>query len=250
MSFNPFSLEGKRILVTGASSGIGRQIAASCAGMGAQVVLTGRDAARLADTDAMLQGDGHSQIVADLQNPDDLARVAAGAGELHGVVHAAGIAKLVPFRMINQKHLEEMFSINVNAPLLLTRALLAKKCIVGGGSIVFIGSVGSHIGPVATSVYSATKAALLGAMRSLAQEVVKQKIRSNLIAPGYIRTPMLEQLGAAGAVLDTLIDYAPLGMGEPEDVANAAVFYLSDASRWMTRTFFIIDGGMTVQLSI
>ena len=87
-------------------------------------------------------------------------------------------------------------------------------------------------------------------MRSLAQEVVKQKIRANVIAPGYIRTPMLDQLGAAGAMLDSLIDYAPLGLGEPEDVANAAVFYLSDASRWMTRTFFIIDGGMTVQLSI
>ncbi len=250
MSFNPFSLSGRRVLVTGASSGIGRQIAISCAEMGAAVVLTGRDAGRLEATAASLPGEGHLPVAADLQNQDDLARVAAAAGELHGVVHAAGIAKLVPFRMINQKHLEEVFAINVNAPLLLTRALLAKKCIAAGGSIVFIGSVGSHIGPVATSVYSASKAALLGAMRSLAQEVVKQKIRANVIAPGYIRTPMLDQLGAAGAMLDSLIDYAPLGLGEPEDVANAAVFYLSDASRWMTRTFFIIDGGMTVQLSI
>lgn len=250
MSFNPFSLSGRRVLVTGASSGIGRQIAISCAEMGAAVVLTGRDAGRLEATAASLPGEGHLPVAADLQNQDDLARVAAAAGELHGVVHAAGIAKLVPFRMINQKHLEEVFAINVNAPLLLTRALLAKKCIATGGSIVFIGSVGSHIGPVATSVYSASKAALLGAMRSLAQEVVKQKIRANVIAPGYIRTPMLDQLGAAGAMLDSLIDYAPLGLGEPEDVANAAVFYLSDASRWMTRTFFIIDGGMTVQLSI
>lgn len=250
MSFNPFSLEGKRVLVTGASSGIGRQIALSCAAMGAQVALTGRNEARLEATAAALPGAGHLPIAADLQDADDLARVAADAGELHGVVHAAGIAKLVPFRMISQKHLEEVFSINVNAPLLLTRALLAKKRICAGGSIVFIGSVGSHIGPLATTVYSASKAALLGAMRSLAQEVVKQKIRSNLIAPGYIRTPMLDQLGAAGAMLDSLIEYAPLGLGEPEDVANAAVFYLSDASRWMTRTFFIIDGGMTVQLSI
>ncbi len=127
---------------------------------------------------------------------------------------------------------------------------MAKKRIADGGSILFISSVGSHIGPVATSVYAAGKAALLGAMRSLAREVVKQRIRANCIAPGYIRTPMLEQLGSAGASLDDLINYAPLGLGEPEDVANAAVFYLSDASRWITRTYFIIDGGMTVQLSI
>ncbi|MBL8386227.1 MAG: SDR family oxidoreductase [Burkholderiales bacterium] len=250
MSFNPFSLDGRRVLVTGASSGIGRQVAISCAGMGAQVVFCGRDAARLEATAAALPGAGHVPLAADLQDPDGIAHVVANAGELHGVVHAAGIARLVPFRMINQKHMDEVFGINVHAPLLLTRALLARKSIQAGGSIVFIGSVGSHIGPVATSVYSASKAALLGAMRSLAQEVVKQKIRSNLIAPGYIRTPMLEQLGAAGAMLDQLIDYAPLGLGEPEDVANAAVFYLSDASRWMTRTFFIIDGGMTVQMSI
>lgn len=250
MSFNPFSLAAKRVMVSGASSGIGRQIAISCAAMGAQVVATGRDSARLADTATLLAGDGHLSIAADLRNPDDLARVAAEAGELHGVVHAAGIARQVPFHMISEKHMNEVFSINVHAPLLLTRALLARKRILGGGSIVFIGSVGSHIGPVANTVYSASKAALLGAMRSLAREVVKQRIRANLIAPGYIRTPMLEQLGAGGANLEALIDHAPLGIGEPEDVANAAVFYLSDASRWMTRTFFIVDGGMTARMSI
>lgn len=250
MNFNPFSLAAKRVMVSGASSGIGRQVAINCAAMGAQVVVTGRDPARLADTANQLAGDGHLSIAADLRDPDGLARVADEAGDLHGIVHAAGIARLAPFRMISEKHMNEVFSINVHAPLLLTRALLAKKRILGGGSIVFIGSVGSHIGPVATTAYSASKAALLGAMRSLAQEVVKQGIRANLIAPGYIRTPMLEQLGAGGAKLQDLIDYAPLGLGEPDDVANAAVFYLSDASRWMTRTFFIIDGGMTVKMSI
>ena len=99
-------------------------------------------------------------------------------------------------------------------------------------------------------MYAASKAALLGAMRSLAREVVDQGIRANLIAPGFIRTPMLEQLGAGGAKLEDLIDHVPLGLGEPEDVANAVVFYQSDASRWMTRTFFIIDGGMTAMMSI
>lgn len=250
MSFNPFSLAGKRVMVSGASSGIGRQIAISCAAMGAQLVVTGRDPKRLAETVELLAGDGHQSIAADLQDAEDLARIAAEAGELHGLVHAAGVARLAPFRMISKKHIDEIFSVNLFAPLLLTRTLLAKKRILGGGSIVFIGSVGSHIGPVASTVYAASKAALLGAMRSLAREVVDQGIRANLIAPGFIRTPMLEQLGAGGAKLEDLIDHVPLGLGEPEDVANAVVFYQSDASRWMTRTFFIIDGGMTAMMSI
>jgi NAD(P)-dependent dehydrogenase (short-subunit alcohol dehydrogenase family) len=250
MSFNPFTLEGRRVLVTGASSGIGRQIAIHCAKMGATVVLTGRNAARLEETRSQLADAEHLVIVADLVEPDAIEQVAGLAGPVDGVVHAAGIAKLVPFRMISPKHLDEVLGVNLRAPLLLTRALLARRAIQPGGSIVFIGSVASEIGPVATAAYAASKAGLLGAVRALAQEVAKQRIRANVVAPGYVRTPLVEELGTAGGKMNELFDLAPLGLGEPEDVANAVGFLLSEASRWMTRTLFVVDGGFTVRLSV
>ena len=169
---------------------------------------------------------------------------------LHGVVHAAGVSRLVPFRMINDAHLESIFSSNTFAPMLLTKGMIAKKRIVQNGSIVFIASVASHIGPTASSAYAASKAALLGAMRSLSQEVAKQGIRTNCIAPGYVRTPLLDELGQSGGNMGDLLELAPLGLGEPEDVAYAAVFYLSDASRWITRNYFIVDGGLTIPMDI
>lgn len=247
---DPFSLTGKRILITGASSGIGRQTAISCAEMGAQLVITGRDQGRLEATAALLPGTGHTAIVADLTQAAGQQRVLEETGLLHGVVHAAGISRLVPLRMINQAHLDDIFASNTYAPMLLTKGLLAKKHIAQGGSIVFIASVASHVGPMASSAYAASKAALLGVVRSLGQEVAKQGIRANCIAPGYVRTPLLDALGQGGGNMADLYELAPLGMGEPEDVAHAAVFFLSDASRWMTRNYFVVDGGLTIPMDI
>lgn len=250
MSEDPFSLVGKRILVTGASSGIGRQIALGCAQLGAQLVVVGRNAERLGDTAAGLHGDGHTAILADLAMPPDLDRIAAECEPLNGVVHAAGIARLVPFRMIGKAHIDETFATNTYAPMLLTKALLAKKRIAAKGSIVFIASVASHIGPMASGAYAASKSALLGMMRSLGQEVAKQGIRANCIAPGYVRTPLLDGLSQSGGNMDELFDLAPLGLGEPEDVAHATAFFLSDASRWITRNHFVVDGGLTAPMDI
>jgi NAD(P)-dependent dehydrogenase (short-subunit alcohol dehydrogenase family) len=247
---DPFSLVGKRILVTGASSGIGRQIALSCSQMGAQVVITGRDRARLETTAGELHGDGHVLVTAELTQAAERDRVIEESGVLNGVVHAAGVSRLVPFRMINEDHMDSMFASNAYAPMLLTKGLIAKKRIAQSGSIVFISSVASHIGPMASSAYAASKAALLGAMRSLGQEVAKQGIRANCIAPGYVRTPLLDGLGQTGGNMANLLELAPLGLGEPEDVAYAAVFYLSDASRWITRNYFIVDGGLTIPMDI
>lgn len=249
-STDAFSLVGKRILVTGASSGIGRQTAISCADMGAQLVITGRNAERLAATYQALQGSGHLAVAADLTQPEDLSNLVAQAGPLNGVVHAAGISKLVPLRMLKQTHLDEMFAHNAYGPLLLTKELLAKRKLQPDGSIVFISAVASHIGPLASSAYSASKGALLGAMRSLGLEVAKQGIRANCIAPGYVRTPMLNGLVSGGVDVEAFANLAPLGMGEPQDVAYAAVFYLSDASRWITRNYFIVDGGLTVPMDV
>jgi NAD(P)-dependent dehydrogenase (short-subunit alcohol dehydrogenase family) len=247
---DPFSLSGKRILVTGASSGIGRQIAMSCAQMGAQVVVTGRNEERLRALADALPGSEHRMVVADLAVSAELDTLVEQAGVVSGIVHAAGISKLVPFRMVSQSHLDDTFQSNTFAPILLTKGLLAKKRIAPGASIVFISALSSHSGALATTAYAASKSALLGAMRSLALEVAKQGIRANCIAPGYVRTPMLDGLGAGGGKMDELFALTPLGMGEPEDVAHTTVFYLSDASRWITRNYFILDGGLSTPMDI
>lgn len=247
---DPFSLKGKRILVTGASSGIGQQIALTCAQLGAQLVVTGRNEERLHATANELEGEGHIAVVCDLTQADQLAQLVNQAGVVNGVVHAAGVSRLVPFRLIGKQHLDEIFGNNTFAPMLLTKALLSKKQIASGASIVFIAALASHSGALATSAYAASKSALLGAMRSLALEVAKQGIRANCIAPGYVRTPMLDGLGRGGGEMDALFALTPLGMGEPEDVAHAAAFFLADASRWVTRNYFIVDGGLSTPMDI
>ncbi len=157
---------------------------------------------------------------------------------------------MVPLRMLKPAHLDEMFSNNTYAPILLTKALLAKRQILPQGSIVFISALASHTGPMASATYAASKGALLGAMRVLGREVVKQGIRANCIVPGYVRTPLLDGLAQSGGNMQELMHMAPLGLGEPEDIANAAIFFLSQASRWVTRNYFILDGGLTVPSDI
>ncbi|GGI21006.1 SDR family NAD(P)-dependent oxidoreductase [Oxalicibacterium faecigallinarum] len=247
---NPFSLTGKRILVTGASSGIGRQIAISCSEMGAQLIITGRNAERLASTFSALAGKDHSQIPADLNQPADVEHLISKAGALNGLVHAAGTSKLVPFHLINQAHVENTFRDNTFAPVLLTRNLISRKKIASEASIIFIAAVASYAGPAASSAYSASKSALLGATRSMAKDLAKQGIRVNCIAPGYVQTPMLEKLNLAGANQNTRTEWTPLGMGEPEDIANATIFYLSNASQAINQSYFTIDGGISIGMNL
>lgn len=250
MSFNPFQLAGKMLLVTGATSGIGRQSAITCAEMGAQVIATGRDGARLAETIAAMPGEGHRGVVADLTREDDLANLAQACEALNGIAHCAGIAAIGPFRMISQKHIREIFGINFDAPILLTQRLLSRQKILRGGSIVFVASSAAHIGTPATSLYAASKGALIPAMRALALEVgAKHQMRVNCISPGYVQTPLLDRLNANVASIEANYDWAPLGLGRPSDVANAIVYFLSDASRWVTRTTLQVDGGLTCRIS-
>ncbi len=251
MSFNPFSLEGKNVLVTGASSGIGRQTAISCANMGARVVITGRDAARLEKTLGTLAGDGHVAVAADLTDAEAIARLVSQCGVLEGVAHCAGISMIAPFRMVSEKSIDTVFKTNFHAPVLLTQRLLAKRQIANGGSIVFISSTTAHIGTIATSMYAASKGALFPAARALGLELAgKQKIRVNCISPGYVNTPLLDGINNGAASIEQNYDLAPLGLGEPEDVANAVVFLLAGASKWITRSTLILDGGLTVPVSI
>ena len=201
------------------------------------------------ETLSKLDGSGHSLVVADLCRSADIVHLADSATALNGVVHCAGITAVVPFRVISEKHLDEMLGINFRAPVLLTQRLIAKKQVLHGGSILFMTSSAAHLGTPITSMYSASKAALIAAARALASEVgTKQQIRVNCISPGYVRTPMIEEL-EEGPALQALFELAPLGIGEPEDVANAVVFFLSDASRWITRATLHLDGGLTSRIS-
>lgn len=248
----PFSLAGKRVLVTGASSGLGRATALACARMGATVIGVGRDAERLDETQAMLDsaGNGHRMVRAELTLAADRdALIASLEGiALHGVVHAAGISRLSPVRMFSEKHLREVQAINLEAPMLLTSALIKRNLVADGGSMVFISSIAAHIGVPGVGAYSGTKAALIAMVRCLAMEVAKRGIRANCLSPALVKTPLLDATASmlgAGAMEQEQNAY-PLGFGEPDDVANASVFLLSGASRWITGTTIVMDGGLTL----
>ena len=250
--FNPFSLAGKKILVTGASSGIGQSIAFGVARMGGIVTGMGRDESRLESTLISLKkisNYSHNVIKVDLTNDEERSKaIKLITDPFDGVVHCAGISKLSPFRQMTAAHLREIQTINVEAPLLLTQSLLSKKLINDEGSILFISSIAAHIGVAGVGAYSGSKAALIASMRCLAIEVAKRKIRANCLSPSLVITPLFEQamLTAGQESMSKQEANHPLGFGQPEDVANASIFFLSDASRWITGTTLIMDGGLTI----
>lgn len=249
-SFNPFSLSGKRILVTGASSGLGLAIAQSCARMGAELIISGRDRERLAltlDSLRSISDMAHLAIPADLTIAEQrTGLVTALDKDINGLVHSAGISRLCPVRMMSEAHLREVQTINVEAPMLLTQALLKRNLIGAGGSILFIASIAAHIGVAGVGAYSGTKAALVAISRCLAMEVVKRRIRVNCLSPALVETPLLEATAEIVGSMEAERNNYPLGFGKPEDIANAAIFMLSDASRWVTGTTLIMDGGLTI----
>lgn len=238
---NPFHLRGKTILVTGASSGIGRAVAIQCAKAGASLIVSGRDATRLDETLAALEGDAHRAVLADLTDQEQLHALVAQSGPIDGVVHGAGIDGVAPVRMLSESFLNRVFSANFNAPVLLTQRLLHQKAMRDGGSILFMTSIAAHTGTVGVGPYSASKAALIGLMRCLALEVAKRGIRVNSLSPGLVDTPLVNK---DRAWLDEKNKLYPLGIGQPEDVAYAAVYFLSDSSRRVTGTSFNLDGGI------
>ncbi len=246
-SKHPFRLDGKTILVSGASSGLGRQTAISCSHMGAKLFITGRDSERLAVTRAELSGDGHRAAVADLTLADDINRLVDECGKIDGVFHGAGVKGLAPIKQISEKFVQHVFASNYFAPMLLTQRLLSKRSIQQGGSIVFMSSTAAHLGVHGVGVYSGTKAALLASMRCLANEQGRNNIRANCLSPDLVETPMVVTIDTVDTKewIEMQRNRHPLGLGAPEDVANAAIYLLSDASRWVTGTTLIMDGGVT-----
>lgn len=249
--YNPFSLDGKTILVTGASSGIGRGTAIECAKMGAKVVLSGRNEARLQDTLASLEGDGHVVACGDLNSEDIRNEIVANMPMLNGVVYCAGISQIKMAKFMDLPSLEGIFQTNVFSPLMLNTLLLKKKKIQKNSSIIFISSIsGVYRSQIGEGGYGATKAALSGYAKSLALELSVQGIRVNTIHPGVVETPLLEvSNGTFGEEeLETLRQKYPLKrFGKPEDIAHCSVYLLSDASSWMTGSNILIDGGFTLK---
>jgi len=244
---NPFSLSGKTVLVTGATAGLGRQTAITASQLGARVIITGRDEQRLAATHTVLEGSGHVALPADLTHQEQRDELVAKLPALDGIAHCAGVTLLHPFKFSDEKRYREVYSINVEAPLFLTQRLFKNRKLSNGGSIVFIASLGAFIGARGHSIYAGSKAAIVGIMRVLAHELAGNAIRVNCVSPGMVKTEVVE--GFANQVSPELVaaDEAryPLGYGTPEDVANTVAFYLAPASKWITGTNLIMDGGLT-----
>jgi len=245
---NPFSLEGKTILVTGASSGIGRSIAIECSKMGAVVVLNGRNEERLQETLCMMEGDSHRMIIADIACQDEIDRLAKEVSTLDGCVLCAGIPQVCPVKYFKRDDIEDIFSVNAIAPMMITSSLVKKKKIRKGSSVVLIESVsGVFVGTRGDVSYNASKAALNGFLKGAALELAGQGIRVNAINPGLVPTNILNltnQVFAESHHTDIMMDSYPLKRyGTPEDIAYGAIYLLSDASSWVTGTNLVIDGG-------
>lgn len=246
--YNPFSLSGKTILVTGASSGIGRAIAVECSRMGARIFFTARDAARLRETQLLLEGDGHQYIIADLTDGDAIKQLVEQVPQLDGVVFAAGVSQLKPIQVISENDVHSIFATNYTAPVLLTKALAKARKLQATASLVYISSIsGNGNTATALSLYGSSKSALSSFVRYAALELAGKKIRCNTICPGRIETNLLQNQTMSSEDLEKDISKYPLRRyGKPEEVAQAAVYLLSDATQWVTGTSIVIDGGRTL----
>ena len=247
MEYNPFTLKGKTILVTGASSGIGQATAIECAQMGAEVVITGRDTERLQAT-ADLVGTPKVLIAADLTNQEDVERLVAALPPLDGAVLCAGNSTTLPLQFGSREKFDEMFNVNFFAPVELLRLMYKKKVLQKGASVVLIASIGgTHSFMPGNGVYGASKAALNSLMKYAAREYASRKIRVNSICPGMVDTPLIHRGTITEEQLAEDAKRYPLGRyGKPDDIANGAVYLLSDASSWLTGHDLVIDGGFSI----
>ena len=253
MENNPFSLSEKYIVITGASSGIGRQCAITANQLGAFVVLIGRSQERLEETASLLNDENYLLLSADVtayeETLSELEKLLSGL-KIDGIVHAAGISTTLPLRNITPEKMQPFFETNVFAAINITKLLTkAKFANPDGMSVVFMSSIMGVVGELGKTIYSLTKGALIAGTKSLALELAAKKIRVNCISPGVVESPM-----SASAVYaqdeeayNKIKSYHPIGLGKTEDIANASAFLLSDGARWITGTNLIVDGGYTAR---
>jgi NAD(P)-dependent dehydrogenase (short-subunit alcohol dehydrogenase family) len=248
MRHSAFSLDKKTIFVSGASSGLGRSISIECSKNGAVLIISGRNETRLQKTLDSLHGSGHAMIIADMMNEADLENLASSLPKsIDGLVLAAGITKTVPVKFISKSDIHEILQTNTIASMTIIQLLLKKRKINKNGSIVFISSISTAYADMGNSVYAASKGAINSFSKVLALELASKKITSNCIQPGFVPTSML----AKGIVTDDQLSEErkryPLGFGEPSDIANGAIYLLSDAAKWVTGSVITIDGGVTLR---
>lgn len=251
-SYNPFSLEGKTILVTGASSGIGKATAIECSKMGATVILTGRNQERLDETLSELKAYsalGHKRVVADLSNTNAIERLVDELPLLDGVVCNAGVQKTLPVQFITKQELENILNVNTIAPVLIIRLLLKKKKISKGASIVFTSSIGGvYTTTMGNTMYGISKGGINAFMKGVALELAIKGIRSNSVNPGLVETNLVSGIPVAEEDIKRNMEKYPLKrFGRPEEIAYAIIYLLSDASSWVTGHSLVIDGGITLR---
>jgi NAD(P)-dependent dehydrogenase (short-subunit alcohol dehydrogenase family) len=249
-----FNLVNKTIVITGASSGIGRACSIMYSQFGAHVILLGRDLSRLNDTlNQMKSNENHKIISIDLIELDSLEdnlKNELNGIKVDGFVHCAGISSTTPIRALNPEKMEAFFKVNVISAIQICK-ILSKPQYIGesGSSFVLLSSVMGHVGEIGKTIYSATKGALISASKSLALELASKKIRVNCISPGVIITPMTQNQAYTQneESLKKVTELHPLGLGSANDIANASIFLLSEASRWITGTTILVDGGYTAK---
>ena len=246
--YNPFSLKGKTILITGASSGIGRAIAIECSKMEATVIITARNEVRLQETLSQMNGRIHSMIVADLSKQTDLSHLIENTPVLNGLVNCAGFTKTLPFQFITADALEEIMAVNFTAPTLLSAQLVKKKKLTKNSSIVFISSISGIVCVGGgNSMYSASKGAVNGMMKNMALDLASKGIRVNSVNPGMVETSIFNDGTITNEQLEVDKKRYPLKRyGKSEEIAYAVVYFLSDASQWTTGSNLVIDGGYTL----
>lgn len=246
--FNPFSLEGKTLLVTGAASGMGKATAIACAKMGAHIIAADYNVTAMEETMQELEGDGHQSYAINLADDTSWGDLLEKAPILDGIASCAGIANMNPFAFISRQEFDKVFNVNFFGPILLVKSLLKAKKIQKGGSIVFVSSVdGPKVVHAGNSVYSAGKSALVGMARNMAIDLAPKKIRVNCVLPGTTDTPLIRTANVTEEQLQENAKAFPLKrFGKPEDMAYGIIYLLSDASSFVTGTELVIDGGYTL----
>ena len=245
------NLADKLIIITGASSGIGRQCSITCSQIGATVTLFGRDHDKLKETLFMMKDPSKHYVASvDLINydkvEDEVRELVNKKGKVNGMVNCAGISTTLPLNSLSPQKMEQFFKVNVIGAVNLSRHVIKPfHFSEEGGSIIFISSVMGVVGENGKTLYSMTKGALIAAVKSMAIELAQRKIRVNAISPGVVETPMSKNAiySQNEESMNKIKNIHPLGLGRPDDVANTCVFLLSDASRWITGTNLIVDGG-------
>lgn len=245
--YNPFSLEGKVVLVTGASSGIGRAIAIECSKSGATVYLTARNKERLEETLSVMEAGQHKIITADLTNQQEVNNLAESVDKLDGIVLNSGINDKAIIKKLDNEFISKMMDTNFSGPAMLMQSLLKNKKINKTASIVFMSSISAFYPSVSNAMYAASKAAVNQFAKVLALEVLTLKARVNCIQPAFVETEMLKKYTLDNVIDEIRANY-PLGrFAKPEEIAYAAIYYLSDASQLVTGTSLVIDGGYTLR---